>query len=71
MQTLIRMLHDEPILLSNVIKALIGVLAAFGLILSGAQVAAIVALVAAVLVVAVAFIERQQVTPVNKGRRKR
>lgn len=71
MQTLIKMLHDEPILLSNAIKALIGVLAAFGLILSGAQVAAIVALAAAVLVVAVAFIERQQVTPVNKDRRTR
>ncbi len=70
METLIRMFREEPVLVVDVVKALIGVLAAFGLILAGAQTAAVVALVGAVIVVVGAFIEREQVTPIHRARRR-
>ncbi len=69
METLIRILHEEPILVSNGIKTLIGVLVAFGLISSGAPlvVAALTLFIGAVLTIAVAFIERSKVTPVRRS----
>lgn len=67
MRAVIQLWENEPILVMNLIKALIGLLAAFGLILTGAQTAAVVAVVAAVLTVLSSLKERQKVTPV-KGR---
>lgn len=66
MDTLRKIFSTEPIIILNAVKAIIGLLVAFGLLITGAQTAAIVAAVAAVLVVGSAlFMDRSQVRPKN------
>lgn len=65
MRALICLWADEPVIVINLFKALIGLLVAFGLILIGAQAAALVSVLFAILTVLGSIKERDRVTPVK------
>lgn len=63
------LLSKEPVIIIGMVQALIGLLAAFGLVLTGFQIAAIIAFVGALIVLLSALLaERPLVSPSDRAK---